>query len=231
DDDDPVHTLQSTLLFEDTVRSEYKLATQVMDLEGETQLFNLGGETQVGSRHNLCNCKSVTAGMNEYIRKNHTVGTISANGERKIGELIANAMERVGKEGVITIQRRKLKVMVEFYCDGLVSALMVIEHAGTIHDRDSYLQKELNRYISIAVAFGGMNILGLSLQLSERTLAKTKEFKAVIEERDTSGGKTKVQGTGNALLVTLIDEKAHTSINAIIFKFLGVETLVTEVGT
>ncbi|KVH91053.1 Chaperonin Cpn60 [Cynara cardunculus var. scolymus] len=32
------------------------------------------------------------------------VGTISANGEREIGELIAKAMEKVGKEGVITIQ-------------------------------------------------------------------------------------------------------------------------------
>lgn len=32
------------------------------------------------------------------------VGTISANGEREIGELIARAMEKVGKEGVITIQ-------------------------------------------------------------------------------------------------------------------------------
>ncbi|KAK6125038.1 hypothetical protein DH2020_041216 [Rehmannia glutinosa] len=31
------------------------------------------------------------------------VATISANGEREIGELIARAMERVGKEGVITI--------------------------------------------------------------------------------------------------------------------------------
>ena len=31
------------------------------------------------------------------------VGTISANGEREIGELIARAMERVGKEGVITV--------------------------------------------------------------------------------------------------------------------------------
>ncbi|KGN44557.1 chaperonin CPN60-2, mitochondrial [Cucumis sativus] len=31
------------------------------------------------------------------------VGTISANGEREIGELIAKALEKVGKEGVITI--------------------------------------------------------------------------------------------------------------------------------
>ena len=32
------------------------------------------------------------------------VGTISANGESEIGELIAKAMERVGKEGVITVE-------------------------------------------------------------------------------------------------------------------------------
>ena len=31
------------------------------------------------------------------------MGTISANGEKEIGELIARAMERVGKEGVITV--------------------------------------------------------------------------------------------------------------------------------
>lgn len=32
------------------------------------------------------------------------VGTISANGEKAIGDLLADAMERVGKEGVITVQ-------------------------------------------------------------------------------------------------------------------------------
>ncbi|KZV17050.1 hypothetical protein F511_12380 [Dorcoceras hygrometricum] len=35
------------------------------------------------------------------------VGTVSANGEREIGELIAKAMEKVGKIGVITIQDGK----------------------------------------------------------------------------------------------------------------------------
>ncbi|XP_068634429.1 chaperonin CPN60-1, mitochondrial [Aristolochia californica] len=74
-------------------------------------------------------CKSVAAGMNAVdLRRGITmavdavvtnlksrarmissseeiaqVGTISANGEREIGELIAKAMEKVGKEGVITI--------------------------------------------------------------------------------------------------------------------------------
>lgn len=31
------------------------------------------------------------------------VGTISANGDREIGELLARAMAKVGKEGVITV--------------------------------------------------------------------------------------------------------------------------------
>lgn len=35
------------------------------------------------------------------------VGTISANGEREIGDLIARAMEKVGKEGVITVNDGK----------------------------------------------------------------------------------------------------------------------------
>ena len=35
------------------------------------------------------------------------VGTVSANGEREIGEIIAKAMDKVGKEGVITVEEAK----------------------------------------------------------------------------------------------------------------------------
>ena len=35
------------------------------------------------------------------------VGTVSSNGDTKIGELIAEAMEKVGKEGVITVEEAK----------------------------------------------------------------------------------------------------------------------------
>jgi chaperonin GroEL len=35
------------------------------------------------------------------------VGTISANNDREIGELIANAMDKVGKDGVITVEEAK----------------------------------------------------------------------------------------------------------------------------
>jgi chaperonin GroEL len=40
------------------------------------------------------------AGMGEITQ----IGTISANGERQIGEMIAEAMEKVGNEGVITVE-------------------------------------------------------------------------------------------------------------------------------
>src|SRR5579862_4492930 len=45
------------------------------------------------------------------------VGTVSANGDRTIGEMIAEAMEKVGKEGVITVEEAK----------GLETQLEVVE--------------------------------------------------------------------------------------------------------
>ena len=45
------------------------------------------------------------------------VGTISANGDRAIGDLIAEAMEKVGKEGVITVEEAK----------GMETSLEVVE--------------------------------------------------------------------------------------------------------
>ncbi len=45
------------------------------------------------------------------------VGTISANGEREIGQMISEAMDKVGKEGVITVEEAK----------GLLTELEVVE--------------------------------------------------------------------------------------------------------
>ncbi|XP_029117522.1 ribonuclease TUDOR 1 isoform X2 [Elaeis guineensis] len=50
--------------------------------------------------------------------------------------------------------------------------------------------------------------------LSECTLNSSREFRAMVEERDTSGGKVKGQGTGTVLIVTLVDVEAGTSVNA-----------------
>ena len=48
--------------------------------------------------------KSKKVTTNEEIAQ---VGTISANGEREIGAMIAKAMEKVGNEGVITVEEAK----------------------------------------------------------------------------------------------------------------------------
>jgi chaperonin GroEL (HSP60 family) len=45
--------------------------------------------------------KSKKVTNNEEIAQ---VGTVSANGDTEIGKMIAEAMERVGKEGVITVE-------------------------------------------------------------------------------------------------------------------------------
>jgi chaperonin GroEL len=56
---------------------------------------------------------SITAGLKEISREVEgkkeiaQVGTISANNDSTIGELIAEAMERVGKDGVITVEEAK----------------------------------------------------------------------------------------------------------------------------
>ena len=41
-----------------------------------------------------------------------------------------------------------------------------------------------------------------------------KEFKAVLEERDNTAGKAKGRGTGNVLIVTLVEPDSEISINA-----------------
>src|SRR5204862_7957344 len=47
------------------------------------------------------------------------IGTISANGEAVIGEILAEAMEKVGKEGVITVEEGKSMETVLEVVDGM----------------------------------------------------------------------------------------------------------------
>ena len=57
--------------------------------------------------------ETVVAGIHKMARRVSSqqeigqVGTISANGEAAVGEIIAEAMEKVGKEGVITVEEAK----------------------------------------------------------------------------------------------------------------------------
>ncbi|KAI8544128.1 hypothetical protein RHMOL_Rhmol08G0271500 [Rhododendron molle] len=55
-------------------------------------------------------------------------------------------------------------------------------------------------------------------RLSDHTLRGKNELKAIIEDKDTSGGKVKGQGTGTILMVTLIDTNTNSNINAALLK-------------
>ncbi|KAG6383090.1 hypothetical protein SASPL_157160 [Salvia splendens] len=57
-----------------------------------------------------------------------------------------------------------------------------------------------------------------AIRLSEHLLSTPKEFRAIIEEKDTSGGKVKGQGTGTVFLVTLVDSESETSINGVMLQ-------------
>ncbi|CAA0806834.1 TUDOR-SN protein 1 [Striga hermonthica] len=57
-----------------------------------------------------------------------------------------------------------------------------------------------------------------AIRLSELLLSTPKELKAVIEDKDTSGGKVKGQGTGTVFMLTLIDTEAEMSINAVMLQ-------------
>ncbi|XP_019167393.1 PREDICTED: ribonuclease TUDOR 1-like [Ipomoea nil] len=57
-----------------------------------------------------------------------------------------------------------------------------------------------------------------AFHMSELLLSSPKEYRAVVEEKDTSGGKVKGQGTGTVFMVTLADPETNVSINSIMLK-------------
>src|SRR5438445_3161690 len=74
------------------------------------------------------------------------VGTISANGDETIGNIIADAMEKVGKEGVITVEEAKglettLKVVEGMQFDrGYISPYFVTDPARMVAElEDAYI--------------------------------------------------------------------------------------------
>jgi chaperonin GroEL len=89
------------------------------------------GTKMVAAGHNPMEIKrGIDAGVKTVVEQLHTlskdtkdpkeiaqVGTISANGDSTIGSIIAEAMEKVGKEGVITVEEAK----------GLETELEVVE--------------------------------------------------------------------------------------------------------
>src|SRR5512139_3234743 len=92
------------------------------------------------------------------------VGTISANGDTTIGEIIAEAMEKVGKEGVITVEEAK----------GLETELEVVE--GMQFDRgylSPYFVTDPERMVA--------NLEDCHILICEKKISNMKDLLPVLE--------------------------------------------------
>ena len=93
-------TTTATVLAQAIVREGAKSVAAGMNPMDLKRGIDLAVEAVV--EHLKANSKKVTS--NEEIAQ---VGTISANGDREIGDFLAKAMQKVGNEGVITVEEAK----------------------------------------------------------------------------------------------------------------------------
>ncbi|MDQ7000229.1 MAG: chaperonin GroEL [Mariprofundus sp.] len=149
--------------------------------------------------------KAVTAVVEELAKLSNQVtnqeeiaqvGTISANGDAEIGKIIADAMDKVGKEGVITVEEAK----------GLETELDVVE--GMQFDRgylSPYFVTDTER---MEVSLDNPYIL-----LFEKKISNMRELLPVLES---------VARTGKPLLIIAEDIEGEALATLVVNKVRGV---------
>ncbi|MBD3275676.1 MAG: chaperonin GroEL, partial [Candidatus Marinimicrobia bacterium] len=123
------------------------------------------------------------------------VGSISANNDREIGQLIADAMEKVGKDGVITVEEAKT----------LETTLEVVE--GMQFDRGYLSPYFVTNADSMEVVLEEPYIL-----IHDKKISAMKDFLPVLE---------KVSQTGNPLLVIAEDLEGEALATLVVNKLRG----------
>jgi chaperonin GroEL len=123
------------------------------------------------------------------------VGTISANGDDTIGEIIASAMEKVGKEGVITVEEAK----------ALETTLEVVE--GMQFDRGYLSAYFVTNAERMETSFDDPYIL-----IFEKKISNMKDFLPVLEA---------VRGTGKPLLVIAEEVEGEALATLVVNKLRG----------
>jgi chaperonin GroEL len=130
--------------------------------------------------------KKISKTVGDDKEKIAQVGSISANNDRTIGELIANAMEKVGKDGVITVEEAKgTETTVEWvegmqFDRGYLSPYFVTDADSMetnledpfilIHDKKISVMKDLLPILE-KVAQAGRSILVIAEDLEGEALA------------------------------------------------------------
>ncbi len=124
------------------------------------------------------------------------VGTVSANGDEEVGRLIADAMEKVGKEGVITVEEGS----------GLVNELQVVD--GMQFDRGYLSPYFITNAESMSSELESVMILLLDKKLSHI--------------RDVIGVLEAVAKAGNPLLVIAEDVDGEALATLVINNMRGI---------
>lgn len=124
------------------------------------------------------------------------VATISANSDEKIGNLIANAMEKVGKDGVITVEEAK----------SINDELNVVE--GMQFDRGYLSPYFITNAEKMTVELSSPYIL-----LFDKKIANLKDLLPVLEQ---------IQKTGKPLLIIAEDIEGEALATLVVNKLRGV---------
>ncbi len=134
------------------------------------------------------------------------VGTISANGDREIGDIIAEAMEKVGKEGVITVEEAK----------GLETELEVVE--GMQFDRgylSPYFVTDAERMEAV--------LQDPYILLHEKKISNMRDLLPVLEAVARSGKPLLIiaEDVEGEALATLVVNKVRGVVNVAAVKAPG----------
>ena len=134
------------------------------------------------------------------------VGTISANGDEEIGKIIADAMEKVGKEGVITVEEAK----------GLETELDVVE--GMQIDRGY-----LSPYFVTDTERMEANIESPYILLHEKKISNMRDMLPILEAVARSGRPLIIiaEDIEGEALATLVVNKVRGVVNVAAVKAPG----------
>jgi chaperonin GroEL len=134
------------------------------------------------------------------------VGTVSANGDETIGNIIAEAMEKVGKEGVITVEEAK----------SMESVLEVVE--GMQFDRgylSPYFVTDAERMEAV--------LEDVLILLHEKKISSMKDFLPLLEQVARQGKPLLVvaEDIEGEALATLVVNKLRGTLNCAAVKAPG----------
>lgn len=134
------------------------------------------------------------------------VGTISANSDIEIGQLIAEAMEKVGKNGVITIEESKTAE----------TTLDVVE--GMQFDRGYLSPYFVNNPEKMEVAFDNPNIL-----ITDKKISNMKELLPILEKSLQTSKPLLIvaEDVDGEALTTLVVNKLRGTLNVAAVKAPG----------